>query len=158
MQAANILISILRSAWTAIMGLMVAVAIISMLIQFLRLSGSAAIGAALYVNRAVASITGLIVLALYTFLAIPVVVHAISSHLATDACGPAADLGAAAAYVIAAISAVRMAKSAFITLLSALAGSADGISFAMMDGLEALLGVVLVSIAVPVSAAFLGAC
>ena len=158
LQAANILIGILRNAWGAIIGMMVAVGVLAMLFQLLRLTGSAAVGAALYVNRAIGSITSLIVVVLYAFLAIPVLIHAISSYSATDGCGPASELGAAAAYVIVAIAAVRMAKSAFISMLSALAGSGDGVSFAITEGVEAVVGVVLVGVAVPVASAFLGAC
>jgi hypothetical protein len=158
MQAANILVSILRNAWGALIGLMVAVAILALLMQILRLAGSAAIGASLYVNQAVGSITSLIVVVLYAFLAIPAIVHSVSLNAASRGCGPVAELGAVAAYVMAAISAVRMAKAAFVSLLSALAGAEGGISYAVTEALEVLLGTVLVTAAVPIAAALLGAC
>ncbi|MFZ1042762.1 MAG: hypothetical protein WAN58_15780, partial [Anaerolineales bacterium] len=73
-------------------------------------------------------------------------------------CGPAADVGQAAAYVMAAIAAVRMAKAAFTAMFSAMSGAGSGMSDAITEAGEAVLGMLLISVAVPVVAAFLGAC
>jgi hypothetical protein len=158
MQAANILVNLLRNAWGVLVGLMLAVAILAMLMQILRLTGSAVIGASLYVNHAIGSIASLVIVVLYAFLAIPVIVQSISIYAGGKGCGPVAELGAAAAYVMTAISAVRLAKAAFYSLISALSGAEGGISFAMNEALEVLLGAVLVTVAVPIAAALLGAC
>ena len=74
---------------------------------------------------------GLIVVVLYAYLAIPAIVQAVSSASVSSigaGCGPAAELGQAAAYAMAAIAAVRMALAAFNALLSAMSGTGSGMS------------------------------
>lgn len=159
MHAATILVDILRDAWGAIIGLMIAVAGLSVLAQLLKLAGSASLGASTYVAQAVASLAGLVVVALYAFLAIPAIVHAASSAAAgSGGCGPAAELGQAAALVMGAITAVRMAKAAFVSMVSALSGVQGGMSYAVTEAAEALIGMLLISVALPVASAVLGAC
>jgi hypothetical protein len=79
MHAAQILENILREAWGAIIGLMVAVAVLAMLVQILKLTGSTSLGATLFVTEAIGSIMGLVILVLYAFLALPAIVHSVSS-------------------------------------------------------------------------------
>ena len=159
MHAAQILVDILRNAWTAIIGLMVAVAVLAGLYQILKLSVDASLGASMYVAQAVGALIALIIVALYAFLAIPAIVRAVTVSVSiSTACGPAADVGQAAAYVMAAIAAVRMAKAAFTAMFSAMSGAGSGMSDAITEAGEAVLGMLLISVAVPVVAAFLGAC
>jgi hypothetical protein len=159
MHAAQILENILREAWGAIIGLMVAVAVLAMLVQILKLTGSASLGATLFVTEAIGSIMGLVILVLYAFLALPAIVHSVSSSAtSTGGCGPAAELGQAAAYVMAAIASLRMAKAAFVSMVSAMSGAQAGMSYAITEAAEAIVGILLISVAVPVAAALLGAC
>ncbi len=53
MHAAQILVDVLRNAWTAIIGLIVVVAVLAMLYQTLKLSVDASLGASMYVAQAV---------------------------------------------------------------------------------------------------------
>ena len=76
MHAAQILVDIMRNAWTAIIGLMVAVAVLAMLYQILKLSVDASLGASMYVAQAVGALIALVIVALlYAFLAIPAIVR-----------------------------------------------------------------------------------
>ena len=158
MHASEVLVHILRGAWGAIMGLMVAVALLAMLAQLVKLAGGASLGAAMITARAAGSMLALIVVVLYAFLAIPAIVQAVSSSKAAGGCGPAAGLGQAAAYAMAAITALRMARAAFVSMFSALSGASEGISYAIGEAAESVVGMLLISIAVPVAAALLGAC
>ena len=159
MHAAQILENILREAWGAIIGLMVAVAVLAMLVQILKLSGSASLGATLFVAESIGSIMGLIIVVLYAFLAVPAIVHSVSSSTTSSGgCGPAAELGQAAAYVMAGIASLRMAKAAFVSIVSAMSGAQAGMSYAITEASEVLVGMLLVSVAAPVAAALVGAC
>ncbi len=159
MHAAQILVNVLREAWGAIIGLMVAVAILAMLAQIMKLTGGSVMGASLYVHEAIGSIVGLTFVVLYAFLAVPAIVHAISASAAGGGgCGPSAELGSAAAYVMAAVAAVRMAKAAFVSLISSIGGSSGGMSYAITEASEAMLGMLLISVAAPMAAALVGAC
>jgi hypothetical protein len=159
MHAAQILVDILRNAWTAIIGLIVVVAVLAMLYQTLKLSVDASLGASMYVAQAVGTLLGLIVVVLYAYLAIPAIVRAVPASVSIGAgCGPVADLGQAVAYVMAAIAAVRMALAAFVALLSAMNGTGSGMSHAMIEAAEIVVAMVLISVAVPAAAAFFGAC
>ncbi len=84
MHAAEIFVSILREAWGAIIGLMVAIAALTMLVQLMKLAGSTALGARMFVAEAISSLLGLVIVAPYAFLAVPAIVHAISSSAASD--------------------------------------------------------------------------
>ncbi len=159
MHAATLIVNILRDAWGAILGLMVAVAILAALFQFLKLTGSATLGASMFVAEAVGSVVALIIVVLYAFLAVPAIVHAVSSSAASGGgCGPAAELGQAAAYVMAAITALRMAKAAFVSMFSSMSGSGGGMSYAITEAGEAVIGMLLITVASPIAAALLGAC
>ena len=161
MHATQILVDVLRNAWTAIIGLIVVVAVLAMLYQTLKLSVDASLGASMYVAQAVGTLLGLIVVVLYAYLAIPAIVQAVSSASVSSigaGCGPAAELGQAAAYAMAAIAAVRMALAAFNALLSAMSGTGSGMSHAMIDAGGIVVAMVLISVAAPAAAAFLGAC
>ena len=94
MHAAQILVDILRNAWTAIIGLIVAVAVLAMLYQILKLSVDASLGASMYVAQAVGALIALVIVALYAFLAIPAIVRAVTVSVSiSTACGPAAECG-----------------------------------------------------------------
>ncbi|HUH98277.1 MAG TPA: hypothetical protein VLZ89_13005 [Anaerolineales bacterium] len=151
--------NILRGAWGAVMGVMVAAAVLGMLAQLVRLSGSAALGAPMITARAASSMLGMIVVVLYAYLAVPAIVRAVSSSaLGGGGCGPAAELGQAAAYAMAAITSLRIAKATLISIFSAMSGAQTGMSYAISEAAESIIGMLLISIAVPVAAAFLGAC
>ena len=159
MHAAQILVEILRNAWTAIIAMVVVVAVLAMLYQILKLSVDATLGASMYVAQAVGTLIALMIVALYAYLAIPAIVRAATASVSIGTgCGPAAELGQDAAYVIAALAAVQMAKSAFIAMFSAMSGAGSGISYAITEAGTAIFGMLLISVAVPVAAAFLGAC
>ena len=54
---------------------MVAVAVLAMLYQILKLSVDASLGASMYVAQAVGALIALVIVALYAFLAIPAIVR-----------------------------------------------------------------------------------
>lgn len=158
MHAADVIVSILRDAWGALIAMILAIGGLAMLYQFLKAVGSATIGASMIMGRAIESVASAIIVILYAFLAVPAIVHAVSGSISIQSCGPAAQLGEAAAYVMAGITAVRMARAAFISLFSAYSGSESGMAYAVSETGEAIFGMLLITIAVPVAAAFLGVC
>lgn len=154
--AADLLNGLLRDGWVVMAGLLVMVVALAILAQFFRAVGSSMLGASLYVSQAISSVVSLVLVALFAFIAIPAIVHSISTNVSS--CGTVGNLGGAAASVYAGISALRMMKAAFSSVVSAMVGSGSSMSFAFQEAAEVLFGMTLISVAIPVAAAFFGAC
>ena len=156
---ADILLGIFREAWQVLVALTLAIGILAGLAQILRLSAGTMIGANLWVWEAMAGISGVLMLVLFAFLGIPVLVEATSSSIPGGAgCGPINDLGTFSAMLIAGLAGLRMLKATFTAVLSASVGGASNASAALIEIAEAMFGMLLASVAVPVAAIFLGAC
>jgi len=155
----NILLGIFREAWQVLVMLTLAIGMLAGLAQILRLSAGTMIGANLWVWEAMAGISGVLMLVLFAFLGIPVLVEATSSSIPGGAgCGPINDLGTFSAMLIAGLAGLRMLKATFTAVLSASVGGASNASAALIEIAEAMFGMLLASVAVPVAAIFLGAC
>ena len=156
---ADILLGIFREAWQVLVMLTLAIGMLAGLAQILRLSAGTMIGANLWVWEAMAGISGVLMLVLFAFLGIPVLVEATSSSIPGGAgCGPINDLGTFSAMLIAGLAGLRMLKATFTAVLSASVGGASNASAALIEIAEAMFGMLLASVAVPVAAIFLGAC
>lgn len=157
--ALSTLLLFLREAWTALAGALLAGALLAALAQVLRLGTASVLGANLWVWQAVSAMLAILFIALFAFLGVPQVVHALEGALpASGGCGPITELGDFAAGLIGALAALRMLRAALSALLSASLGATATLSHALVESAEAVFGMLLAGAAVPLAAWFLGAC
>ena len=148
-----------REAWSALAGVLLALALLAALAQVLRVSSGAVIGANLWVWEGIAGIAGVVMLALFAFLGVPQLVRAALTAMPSGrGCGPIGELGTLSAGLIGGLAALRMLKSLLVSVLSAAMGSGGSMAQALSETAEALFGMLLASLAVPLAARFLGAC
>ena len=148
-----------REAWVALVGVFLALALLAMLVQVLRVSSGSVIGANLWVWEGFSAIAGILLLAFFAFLGVPQIVKAALAAMPSGSgCGPIGELGSLSAGLIGALAALRMLKALFATAASAALGAGGGMAQALMECAEALFGMLLAALAVPLSAWFLGAC
>ncbi len=158
-EALTLLQTFFREAWTALAGILLAFALLAALAQVLRVSSGAVIGANLWVWEGVAGMAGVILLALFAFLGVPQIVKAALVSLPSGkGCGPIGELGTFSAGLIGGLAAIRMFKALLSSTFSAAIGGGGGMAQALGETAEALFGMLLASLAVPVAAWFLGAC
>ncbi len=154
-----LLVTFLREAWVALAGALAALALLAGIAQMLRAGSASIIGANLWVWESISALISIVVLGLFAFLGIPQIVSALQSSLpGAGGCGPISELGTLASGLIGALAALRMLKSAFITMFSASIGGPTSFANALIESGEALFGMILASAAVPLAAWFLGAC
>lgn len=155
----DILLDLLREAWAALAGGMIAIILLAVLAQVLRTASASVIGARFWVWDASLAIVGLVVLALFTFLGVPTLLHAAQDSIPSGGgCGPIADLGSLAAGLIAALAALRILKALVLSAAVAAVGGGSSLSRALLEAGEAVLGMVFASAALPIAAQFLGVC
>ncbi|MEI7849632.1 MAG: hypothetical protein WCK35_27805 [Chloroflexota bacterium] len=158
-EALALLQTFFREAWTALAGILLAFVLLAALAQVLRVSSGAVIGANLWVWEGVTGIAGVVLLALFAFLGVPQIVKAALVSLPSGkGCGPIGELGTFSAGLIGGLAALRMLKTIFISTVSAAIGSGAGMSQALGETAEALFGMLLAALAVPLAARFLGVC
>jgi hypothetical protein len=155
--AGDILLGILRQAWALIAGLLVLVAILGGLAQIFKVTGGVVLGSNFWVSEAVSGTLGVILIALIAFLSIPAIAHAASVGGATG-CGPIAEIGQLAGMLIGGIGSLRMLKGTFLAVVSTSIGGSGGVSNALTEIAETIFGMLLITVAAPVAAAFFGAC
>jgi len=156
-EAGVVLQGILRQGWLAMAAFLVVVALLGSLAQVLKLTSSIFLGSGIWVSQAVAGVFGMIVIALFGLLAVPVIAHS-ASVAANVGCGPVIEIGQFSAVVIAGIGSLRMLKGVLQALVSASFGGSGGVSSALIEIAETLFGMLLITVAAPVGAAFFGAC
>ena len=148
-----------REAWMTLASVLLAFVLLAALAQILRVSSSAVIGANLWVAEGVSGIAGLAILGLFAFLGIPQIVKAaLASVPSGGGCGPIGELGSLSAGIIGGLAAIRMLRALFMSVVSASVGGGGGMAQALLECGEALFGMLLAALAVPLSAWFLGAC
>jgi hypothetical protein len=158
-EALSLLQTFLREAWTALAGVFLAVALLAALAQVLRVASSSVIGANLWVAEGLAGVAGVVSLALFAFLGVPQLVNAaLTSSPSGGGCGPIGELGSLSAGIIGGLAALRMLKALFASVVAAAVGGSGGMAQALLECAEALFGMLLAALAVPLSAWFLGAC
>jgi len=154
--AAEILLDILREAWIALAAAMLAFAVLAMLAQVLKTASGSVLGASLIVWEAVAALFGVLVLALFGFLGVPAIVSAAQSSIPSNAgSGPVTQLSQFCAALIGGIAALRMLRAAFTAIAYTAAGGSGRLADTLVESGEALFGMVLASMAIPIAAAFL---
>lgn len=156
--AGEALLDIFRQAWLLIAGLLVLVAVLGSLAQVLKITGGVFLGSNLWVSQAASGILGVILIALVGFLSIPVIAQSAFLSGTVTGCGPVAEIGQLAAMLIGGIGALRMLKGIFIAVVSTSLSGSGGVSHALIEIAETIFGMLLITIAAPVAAAFFGAC
>jgi hypothetical protein len=155
----QIILSVFRQAWVGITIFMVSAAALAMLAHVLRTIGASTLGASIWVYESIASIGAVLVLVLVAFLGIPPVVKALSGSVpGSPGCGPISELGMLASGLIAALVSVRMLLSFARTIAGAAFGGTAEISQSMMEAVEAMFGMLLAGVVIPLTAMFIGVC
>ena len=158
-EALQIIQNVLRQAWVALTIFIVSVGALAMLAQILRTIGASTIGARMWVYESIASIAAILALVLVAFLAVPPVMKAVSASVPSSAgCGPISELGMLASGLIAAIVGVRILFSFARTIGGAALGGTAEISRALIEAVEALFGMLLAGVVIPLVSMFIGAC
>ena len=159
MQVADIFMGLLREAWIAMVSALLVFVLLAILAQVLRASSASAIGARFWVWEAVSAGVALLILALFAFLGVPAILQAAQSAIPSGAgCGPIVDLSTLAAGLIAALAALRILKALVSSTTAVAAGSGSSLSGALLETGEAVFGMLLASVAIPIAAQFLGVC
>jgi hypothetical protein len=162
----QIVLGVFRQAWSALAVLMVSAAALGMLLHVLQALGASALGARTWAAESLAALASLFLLLLAAFLGIPPVVRAVSAALpAAPGCAglpavaePLAELGLAASGLVTAIVSLRMLAAFARAIGSVAAGGPAGISGAVLEAIEALIGMLLMAVVVPLVTAFFGFC
>jgi hypothetical protein len=157
--ALQIILSVFRQAWVGLTIFMVSAAALAMLAHVLRTIGASTLGAGIWVYESIASIGAVLALVLVAFLGIPPVVKALTTSVpGSPGCGPISELGMFASGLIAALVSVRMLLSFARTIVGAALGGTAEISQAMIEAVEAMFGMLLAGVVIPLAAMFIGVC
>jgi hypothetical protein len=157
-QAGNVLLMIFQQAWVTMVALVVIIAALGGLAQVMKIVGGQMVGSPVWVGEAVMGVVGIAIIALVGFLAIPQIVHSVNSPDSVVGCGPIVEIGQFSALMIGAIGSLRMLKAVFVAIASASLGGSGGVSTALIEIAEIIFGMLLITVAAPVAAAFFGAC
>jgi hypothetical protein len=156
-EAGAILQSILRQGWVVMAAFLAMIALLGALAQVFKFTGGVFLGSSIWVSEAVAGVLGVIVIALFGFLAVPVLARS-AFITAKVGCGPVIEIGQFSAILIGGVGSLRMLKGVFQAVVSASMGGSSGVSAALIEIAETLFGMLLITVAAPVGAAFFGAC
>jgi len=158
-EVTELILSVLRQAWLALAGALAVVAVLALLAQVLRAAAGSALSTGFWVGQAVSGGAAVLILALFGLLGAPALAQAVQRALPEGGgCGPVADLGALAAALIAALAALRLLRTTFAAVVWAASGASAPLSGALVEAVEAVFGMLLVAVATPLAAHFLGAC
>ena len=157
-QAGSVLLMIFQQAWATMVALVVIMAALGGLAQVMKIVGGQMVGSPVWVGQAVVGVVGIVIIALVGFLAIPQIVRSVNSPDAVVGCGPIVEIGQFSALLIGAIGSLRMLKAVFVAVASASLGGSGGVSTALIEIAEIIFGMLLITVAAPVAAAFFGAC
>jgi|GEM_PF-556527 len=153
--ALQILLNVLRQAWGALTIFIISAGSLAMLAKTLTTLGASTIGARFVVWESLASLLAVIVLVLVAFVGIPPIVRAVATSIpGSPGCGPITELGTFASGLIAAIAGVRMVLAVARTIGGAAIGGMAEVSQALIEVVEALFGMLLAGIAIPLVAMF----
>ena len=156
--AGEILLGILRQAWMLIVGLLALIAILGGLAQTFKIAGGVLLRSNFWVSEAVSGSLGIILIALVGFLSLPAITRAATVDSSTLGCGPIAEIGQLAGMLIGGLGALRMLKGILTAVVSASINGSASVSNALIEIAETIFGMLLITVAAPVAAAFFGAC
>ena len=140
-----------------IAGLLALIAILGGLAQVFKMTGGILLGSNFWVSEAVSGVLGVILIALVGFLSVPAIARAASVGGDTG-CGPITEIGQLAGMLIGGIGSLRMLKGIFLAVVSTSISGSGGVSNALIEIAETIFGMLLITVAAPVAAAFFGAC
>ena len=155
--AGDVLLGILRQGWATMTAFLVVIALLGGLAQVFKFTGGVFLGSGLWVSEAVAAVLGVFLIALFGILAVPVLAGS-AVVAANVGCGPVIEIGQFSALVIGGVGSIRMLKGVLQAVVSASLGGSGGVSTALIEIAETLFGMLLITVAAPVGAAFFGAC
>ena len=159
LDASTLLLTFLREAWMALAGALLGFALLAGISQLLRAGSASVMRASHWVWSSASTLLSILVLGLFAFLGIPSLVSALQTSLpGTGGCGPITELGTLASGLIGGLAALRMLKAAFASMLSASLGGSSSLANALLESGETLFGMILASMAIPLTAWFLGTC
>jgi hypothetical protein len=151
----QIILNVLRQAWGALTLFIVSAAALAMLAKTLSTVGASSIGARFIVWESLATIAAVVILVLVAFVGIPPIVTAVAKSIpGVPGCGPITELGTFASGLIAAIAGVRMMLAVARTIGGAAIGGTAEVSQALIEVVEALFGMLLAGVAIPLIAMF----
>jgi hypothetical protein len=151
----QIILNVLRQAWGALTLFIISAAVLAMLAKTLSTLGASSIGARLIVWESLATMAAVIILVLVAFVGIPPIVRAVALSIpGAPGCGPITELGTFASGLIAAIAGVRMMLAIARTIGGAAIGGTAEVSQALLEVVEALFGMLLAGVAIPLIAIF----
>lgn len=154
-EVTNIMMSILRDAWSALVSAFLIFVILAMMAQMLKTTSAVALGANLFVYEALAAIAGLLFIGAYALLGVPAIVRAAQASIpGSVGSGPIAQLGELSAALIGGIAAIRIIKATLLSAAYAAAGGSARFADTLLETGEAVFGMMVASVAVSVSAAF----
>lgn len=157
--ALGIILNVFRQAWVALTLFIITAAALAMAAKTLSTLGASAIGARLMVWESLATIAAVIILVVFAFVGIPTIVKAVSTSVPkSPGCGPISELGVFASGLIAAMVGVRMMFAVARTIGGAAIGGSAEVSHALAEVVEAMFGMLIASIVIPLVAIFLGVC
>ena len=152
-------LNVLREAWVVLISALAAFVCLAVLSQALKTASAGALGARYWVWEAVSGGVGILLLVLFAFMGVPTLMQAVNGSIpSSTGCGPIVELGELAAKLIGALAALRMLKSTIMVAASAMVGGNASLSGALLEAGEAIFGLIIASIAVPLAIQFLGAC
>jgi hypothetical protein len=158
-QVVDIFVGLLREAWIALASALLVFVLLAILAQLLRASFASAIGTRFWVWEAASSGVALVALALFAFLGVPAILQAAQSVVPPGGgCGPIVNLGTLTAGIIAALAALRIIIALISSITAAAVGVGSSLAGALLETGEAVFGMVLASVAIPIAAQFLGGC
>ena len=156
--AGEILLAILRQAWMLIVGLLALIAILGGLAQIFKMVGGVVLRSNFWISEAISGIFRIILIALIGFLSLPAITRATAISSSRLGCGPIAEISQLAGMLMGGIGALRMLTGIFTAVVSASISGSGGVSNALIEIAETIFGMLLITVAAPVAAAFFGAC
>lgn len=154
---AALLMGVLRNAWQVLAALLVALVGLAMLYRVTEAAAAASLGGSDSMADALAAGGTVLAIALFGFLGVPALSQAVRVSVGT--CGqidPALqDMGNLAAALVGGLAALRMLGSAVQGALAAGMGAPHAMSQAIVTCAEALVGMAIAAVIVPLTAAFL---
>jgi hypothetical protein len=152
-----LLMGVLRSAWQVLAALLVVLAGLAMLYRVAEGAAAASIGGSDAMANALAAGGAVLTIALFGFLGVPALSQAVRVSVGT--CGPMdpalQDMGNLAAGLVGGLAALRMLAGAVQGVLAAGMGAPHAMSQAIVTCAEALVGMAIAVVIVPLAAAFL---
>jgi len=152
------ILAVFKEAWGFFVAVIIVVAMLVMLAQVLKVASASSMGANLWVWQAIGSMFGIVMLVLFGFVGVPEIIRASMDAIPNSAgCGPIMELATFSAILIGAIGSLRAIKAVLVGVISAAVQSSGVVTSALIDVSEAIVGMLVASMATPIAFYFLGA-